>query len=179
MNRSVVKNAQKVFEDGEWWYIPSEGKRERWDQYNTKNARRMWVNGKYIPRSDPNWKAGRWKSWAHVTTLEKLEQIKEGFVYVIVNDAWPDWVKIGCAKDADDRLNDYQTYSPHRDYKVIARIESDHRREKEAEMHKVFEHFALDRHNEWFKIDRVTAIKLFNYQIQENDNEQISDRPSP
>jgi len=38
----------------------------------------------------------------------------------------------------------------------------------------VFEHFALDRHNEWFKIDRVTAIKLFNYQIKEIDDELLA-----
>jgi hypothetical protein len=34
-------------------------------------------------------------------------------------------------------------------------------------MHKIFEHFAEERKGEWFKIDKVTAIKLFNYQIKE------------
>jgi len=169
MKNSVHRTAQKVFEDGEWWYVPSEGKREKWEQYNTKNSRRMWVNGKYIPRSDPNWKAGRWKSWAHVCTLEKLEQVKEGYVYAIVNDAWKDWVKVGCAKDADDRLNDYQTYSPYRNYRIIAVVKCDYRREKEAEIHRIFEHFSSERLNEWFKIDRLDAIKLFNFQVQENE----------
>jgi hypothetical protein len=37
-------------------------------------------------------------------------------------------------------------------------------------MHKVFAHFAQERKGEWFKIDKVTAIKLFNYQVQENAN---------
>ena len=41
---------------------------------------------------------------------------------------------------------------------------------KEREMHKVFTHFAQERKGEWFKIDKVTAIKLFNYQLQENEN---------
>ena len=40
-------------------------------------------------------------------------------VYIITNDAWPDWVKVGKAVSADDRLNGYQTSSPFRDYGVI------------------------------------------------------------
>jgi hypothetical protein len=42
---------------------------------------------------------------------------------------------------------------------------------KEKEMHKAFTHFAKERRGEWFNIDRVTAIKIFNYQLQENDVE--------
>jgi len=170
LKRSIVKSATRVFEDGEWWYVPSDGKRERWDQYNTKNARRMWVNGKYIPRTDPNWKAGRWKSWEHAMSLEELEKKSpKGYVYLIANDAWPDWVKVGCAKDADDRLNQYQTYSPYRDYRHIALLTTDTRYEKESEMHSVFEHFSKERRGEWFKVDRLDAIKLFNYQVKEQN----------
>ena len=33
-------------------------------------------------------------------------------------------------------------------------------------MHKIFSHFAKERRGEWFKIDKVTAIKLFNYQVK-------------
>ena len=101
-------------------------------------------------------------------SLEELEtRSPKGYVYVIVNDAWPDWVKVGCAKDADDRLNGYQTHSPHRDYRRIAVIQTGNRYEKEADMHKVFEHFSDQRKGEWFKIDRLDAIKLFNYQVKE------------
>jgi hypothetical protein len=87
-------------------------------------------------------------------------------VYIIVNTAWPEWVKVGKAVNSDDRLNGYQTSSPFRDYKVIAKLQVNNRHEKEKEMHKVFEHFAEERKGEWFKIDKVTAIKLFNYQIK-------------
>ena len=163
MTKSVLTTAKTVYEDGEWWYIPTEGKRERLSQYQTKNARRMWVNGKYIPRSHPLWKAGRYKSLDDVWSHDQIESTKEGEVYVIVNPAFTDWVKVGKAVDSDDRCKGYQTSSPFRDYKVIARLSTENRHEKEAEMHKVFEHFAEERLGEWFKIDKVTAIKIMNY----------------
>jgi len=33
-------------------------------------------------------------------------------------------------------------------------------------MHKIFQHFADERKGEWFKIDNVTAIKIFNHQTK-------------
>jgi hypothetical protein len=88
-------------------------------------------------------------------------------VYIIVNTAWPEWVKVGKAVSSEDRLNGYQTSSPFRDYKVVATMSVDNRHSKEKEMHKIFEHFAEERRGEWFKISKLTAIKLFNYQIKE------------
>jgi len=141
--------------------------------WDVRDKQRMFVNGKEVPKSNPLFKAGRWKTWLHVHTLEKLEREGSGYVYVIVNDAWPDWVKLGCAKDADDRLSNYQTYSPFRDYRIIAKISCDERYKKEKEMHKIFHEFShTQSKSEWFKIDRLLAIKLLNYQIQENDNER-------
>jgi len=40
-------------------------------------------------------------------------------VYVLVNPAFPGWCKIGMAVDAEDRLKQYQTSSPYRDYELI------------------------------------------------------------
>lgn len=42
----------------------------------------------------------------------------EGFVYVISNPAWPGMYKIGMTTNHKRRLAQYQTYSPHRDYKL-------------------------------------------------------------
>lgn len=133
-----------------------------------RDAQRMYVNGKEVSKKHPLHKAGRYKSlddaWSHNT----IESVSEGEVYIIVNDAWKDWVKVGKAVSSSDRLNGYQTSSPFRDYKVVATLTTDNRHTKEREMHKIFEHFAEERMGEWFKIDKVTAIKLFNYQVQEN-----------
>lgn len=39
-------------------------------------------------------------------------------MYVITNRAWPRHVKIGCTGDLQKRLSQFNTGSPHRDYKV-------------------------------------------------------------
>lgn len=128
--------------------------------YNKKsNANRMWVNGKYIPSEHPLHKPGRYKSFgdAAFTALQKDEQVKEGYVYAICNPAWPDWVKIGMAIDANDRLNGYQTSSPMRDYILVYDIYFEDRLEAERQAHKIAERYGK-RQGEWFKITREEAI---------------------
>ena len=169
INLEHYTRSNAKFENGEWWYVqPGDGGRRRIKSHARKNTSRMFVNGKYIPKTHPLHKAGRYKSLDDAWSHNKIESVSEGEVYIIVNDAWKDWVKVGKAVSSSDRLNGYQTSSPFRDYKVVATLTTDNRHTKEKEMHKIFEHFAEERKGEWFKIDKVTAIKLFNYQIQEN-----------
>lgn len=40
------------------------------------------------------------------------------FCYIITNPAWPNLIKIGISDEPHKRLAQYQTYSPHRDYKL-------------------------------------------------------------
>jgi len=131
-----------------------------------RDAQRMYVNGKEISKKHPLHKPGRFKSLDDAWSHSKIESTEQGDVYVITNSAWPDWVKVGKASIAEDRLNGYQTSSPFRDYSIVAKLSTEDRHTKEREMHKIFEHFAKERKGEWFKIDTVTAIKLFNYQIK-------------
>jgi hypothetical protein len=169
VNKDYIKS-EAVFEDGDWWYYSPSGYRQRVSTHAAKNTNRMFVNGKYIPSSHPLHKPGRYKSLDDAWSHNKIESVNEGEVYIIVNTAWPDWVKVGKAVNSDDRLNGYQTSSPFRDYKVAAKMPTNDRHTKEREMHKIFEHFADERRGEWFKIDKVAAIKLFNYQIKEMQN---------
>jgi hypothetical protein len=113
----------------------------------------MYVNGKYIPNSHPLYKAGRYKSFddAAFSGLENYERSKEGQVYIITNSAWPEWVKIGMAIDAEDRLNGYQTSSPFRNYRLMYSVSTDDRRKAEAAAHKAAEKVA-ERMGEWFKM---------------------------
>ena len=136
------------------------------DAVRKRDAQRMYVNGKEISKKHPLHKPGRFKSLDDAWSHSKIESTEQGDVYVITNSAWPDWVKVGKASIAEDRLNGYQTSSPFRDYKIVAKLSTEDRHTKEREMHKIFEHFAKERKGEWFKIDTVTAIKLFNYQIK-------------
>lgn len=160
---------EPVMKDGKYWYPKTEnGYSASMEAHIRKNTTRMFVNGKYIPKSHPLHKPGRYKSLDDAWSHEKIESTVEGDVYVIVNSAWPEWVKVGKASIAEDRLNGYQTSSPFRDYSIIATVATDNRHIEEREMHKIFEHFADERRGEWFKMSRVTAIKIFNMKAKEN-----------
>ena len=150
--------------DGELWYYSPSGYRQRLDTHTKKNTTRMFVDGKYIPQSHPLHKPGRYKSFndAAFSSFENLSSTKEGYVYVISNPAWPDWVKVGMAIDADDRCSSYQTSSPLRDYVLHCAISSDDRRKDESKAHKVLEKIADSRKGEWFNIPVDTAIKYLS-----------------
>ena len=155
-----IKNV--VFEDGEWWYkgYAKENKRQRIDSYKTKNSRRMFVDGKYIPTSHPLYKPGRYKSFedAAFSSLKNYKHTKAGYVYVITNPAWKGWVKIGMAIDAEDRLKSYQTSSPYRDYQLLHSVYVTDRRAIERKAHRKVSKICEEKQNEWFKVDAVEAI---------------------
>ena len=146
-------NINTVFEDGEWWYHGQADGRRRVTAHNKKNKNRMFVAGKYIPQSHPLWKAGNYKTFdeAAFSGLQNYERSSEGQVYIITNSAWPEWVKIGMAIDAEDRLNGYQTSSPFRNYRLMYSVSTDDRRKAEAAAHKAAEKVA-ERKGEWFKM---------------------------
>ena len=80
-------------------------------------------------------------------------------MYAISNAAWPEWIKIGKAVDADDRLNSYQTSSPMRDYKLIHSVYFDDRNAAEAKAHTIAQGMGV-RKNEWFKITEDQALEV-------------------
>ena len=125
------------------------------------HSRDMYVDGKYISKSHPLFKAGKYKSFgdAAFASLQKDVQIKQGYVYAIRNAAWPEWIKIGKAIDAKDRLNGYQTGSPMRDYELIHAVYFDDRNKAERDAHKVAERKG-DRQGEWFKITEEQALEV-------------------
>lgn len=118
----------------------------------TKNPFRMWVNGKYISKSHPLHKPGRYKTFedAAFSSLEKYESSTEGQVYVITNPNFPEWVKVGMAVEAEDRLNGYQTSSPFRDYMLNYKWNVKDRRAAESEAHNELQKL-YERRSEWFK----------------------------
>ena len=77
---------------------------------------------------------------------------EHGFVYIINNPAWPEWVKIGCAKNIFSRLKSFQTASPFRDYIIAGYIEIKNRHDAEVKAHLELEKVAEESRNEWFKI---------------------------
>lgn len=130
----------------------------------THGPQRMYVNGKYIPKSHPLWKPGRYKTFADAAFANtyKVDAIKEGYVYVITNKAWPDWIKIGMAIDAEDRCNGYQTSSPFRDYVLEYSVACEDRRKSEKKAHKKAAKLATETSGEWFKLDVETAKQILD-----------------
>lgn len=128
------------------------------------NPKRMYVNGKYISRKHPLYKPGKYKTFSDAAFdgTYKLESIKEGYVYAITNPAWPEWVKIGMAIDADDRCNGYQTSSPFRDYTIEHVVVTNNRRAAEAEAHKLATRISKEVRGEWFKLDIEQAKTILN-----------------
>jgi len=132
-----------------------------------RNPQRMYVNGKYIPKSHPLHKSGTYKSFGELAfgSLNNYSQIKEGYVYAIVNAAWPEWVKIGKALDAEDRLNGYQTSSPMRDYKLVYSVHFEDRNVAERKAHtlaafKTAHPWNKHDNGEWFKLTEIEAIEI-------------------
>ncbi len=122
-------------------------------KYNPNtNPLRMYVNGKYVKKSHPLHKPGHYKNFeqAAFSSLSKYDSSVEGQVYAITNPNFPDWVKIGMAIDAEDRLNNYQTSSPFRDYVLQYKYDVNNRRKAESQAHTELQK-SYERKGEWFK----------------------------
>ena len=117
-----------------------------------RDQTKMWVNGKYISKSHPLHKPGRYKTFedAAFSSLAKYETSVEGQVYIITNPNFEGWVKVGMAIDSEDRLNGYQTSSPFRDYHLHSFWDVSNRRSAEAAAHTELEK-TYERRGEWFK----------------------------
>lgn len=156
-----AKNIDRYkFVEGEWWYYyPEDGTsissgnhtRERATTLRKRLDSFMYVNGKYISKSHPLHKPGRYKTFtdAAFDSLAKYELSREGQVYIITNPNFPEWVKVGMAVDSEDRLNGYQTSSPFRDYSLFANWPVADRRSAESEAHSLLEK-TYGRKGEWF-----------------------------
>ena len=149
----IKKPESYVEKDGRLYYIGNtDGSPRAAETHHRTNKNRMWVNGKYIGKDHPLHKPGRYKNFeqAAFSSLEKYESSVEGQVYVITNPNFPDWVKVGMAIDAEDRLNGYQTSSPFRDYVLQYRYDVNNRRAAENEAHTELQK-SYERKGEWFK----------------------------
>ena len=132
-----------------------------------RDALRMFVNGKEVSKKHALYKAGRYKSFgdAAFASLQKDQQISEGYVYAIQNAAWPEWIKIGKAIDAEDRLNGYQTSSPMRDYTLLYYRYFDDRNTAEKKAHilaatQTTHPWNKHDNGEWFKLTQQQAIDI-------------------
>lgn len=134
------------------------------------NKTRMYVNGKYISFKHPLYKPGRYKSFgdAAFESLDNYKTAKQGQVYILYSPAYPSWVKIGMAVDAEDRLKQFQTGSPYRDYILIKAYDTDDRRKAESEIHELLRKTHGNK-NEWFVIAAPVAKEILDGYFDENN----------
>ena len=134
------------------------------------NAAQMYVEGKYIPTSHPLHKPGRYKSFEHAAfeSLKNYSAAKEGQVYILYSPAYPSWCKIGMAVDARDRLKNFQTGTPYRDYILVAAYDVPDRREAEKEAHNLLRETHASK-NEWFVIGANVAKEILDGHFNEDN----------
>ena len=154
---------------------PSQAANKHWtckscySMHNAKgNKKSMFVNGKYVSRKHPLYKPGYYKGFeeAAFSSLENFKDSTQGEVYVLTNPAWPEWVKVGMAVDSEDRIKNYQTSSPFRDYTLVYSYEVDDRRAAESAAH-VRLAKECDNINEWFRLPPPIANELILEVIHE------------
>ncbi|AAQ81440.1 hypothetical protein 44RRORF121c [Aeromonas phage 44RR2.8t] len=92
--------------------------------------------------------------------LGKASSIREGYVYVLTNPAWPGHFKIGSTISVYDRLATYQSYSPFRDYKIQTYFFTHDRFKTEKQLH-----FMFGANGEW--VDNTSTqlddvLRIFN-----------------
>lgn len=91
---------------------------------------------------------------------EEQTEDTRGFIYIFrCESAWEGWVKAGEAKRVSDRLNTYQTYSPHRDYVLVASVYVANRGDAEKKLHEELEKHG-QRDHEWFEVSIDTAMTV-------------------
>lgn len=138
-----------------------------------RNQTRMFVDDKYIPKSHPLHKPGKYKGFvdAAFSSLKNYTESKQGQIYIMINPAYPGWCKVGMAVDAEDRVNQFQTGSPFRDYQLFKFFETDNRRESEKQAHYILQEKIDDRRGEWFHTTPEEAEKILTGYFEEKDYE--------
>ena len=142
------------------------------DLTNLKEAIKMVKAGKST-RKTARWLNKNCKSkishmglWKLITykTNEDFKRVcdhhKEGYIYIITNAAWKGWVKIGRAVNDKDRLSAYQTYSPHRDYKIYYSKKFKNKNKAESLVHNKLKKQNIEHNCEWFRIPKTKAVKI-------------------
>lgn len=80
-------------------------------------------------------------------------------IYVLSNPAWPEWLKLGKSSNLLQRTGDYNTGSPHRDYKVELMVKSIQCLGLEMFMQDNLS-LKYERKREWFKCSIQDIIDL-------------------
>jgi hypothetical protein len=101
--------------------------------------------------------------------------LKSGYLYIVTNDAFPGWVKVGTTWSLTDRLHTYQTGDPFRQYKLRYSLHHPSFREAERKIKETIKPFALDIKGEWYRIDLNMARSRLDEVLESYNNGEWSD----
>lgn len=90
-----------------------------------------------------------------------------GYLYIIVNESFPGWVKVGTTDNLKHRLHTYQTGDPHRKYIVVYSVHHPKYREAETKIKETMKAFALEIKGEWYRVDLGIAKSRLDEQLEE------------
>jgi hypothetical protein len=138
-------------------------------KFNAKhNSDRMYVNGVFVSKKHPMHKPGRYTAneGSFFDVVPEDDKPLAGWVYIITNEAWPEWVKVGMADDPEKRLSGYQTSSPMRDYALFEAYNVGDRRAAEKAAHDILKG-TYTKKGEWFKCNPAVADVLIRGTMSE------------
>ena len=100
--------------------------------------------------------------------------MKDGFLYIVTNDAFPQWCKIGITANLKERLHLYQTCDPHRGYKLVYSLCHPLYKEAEKKIKDVMIPFAKRIKNEWYEIDLSMCQSRLQESLESYENGEWS-----
>lgn len=86
------------------------------------------------------------------------KEIREGFIYIMSNPAWPGYFKVGRSLESRDRLLQAQVFSPFSDFKIEGYYLVSDMREVESWVHGKLKRF--NSSGEWFNSPLENIRKL-------------------
>ena len=88
---------------------------------------------------------------------------KDGFVYLIENEAFPGWIKCGMTADLKSRLDSYNQYDPLKRFKIVSSKEVVNRRKAESWLIHEMKMKSDLVNGEWFRVNKDVAQTLFEH----------------
>jgi hypothetical protein len=114
----------------------------------------------------PRIEAEQKKRYADADSAEA--RARDGFVYVIYHDLFPDAVKIGKARNPNKRLADANTWCPEGEFKLHDAIFDLDAMSLERAVHAAAKARSTQLDGEWFSMNRWHAANLIR-KVQRND----------
>jgi len=103
-----------------------------------------------------------------------IEMETYGYLYIISNAAWPNWIKVGVTKDLKNRLHTYQTASPFRNYVLEYSLFHPEYLQAEKKIKETMKHFAKSIKNEWYEVDLHMAKSRLDEQLEEYQRKNLT-----